>query len=265
MGLSTSVERSFLSIGISVFAFFLLLAAVPSCDRIRPLPKRVECERKAGHVLKALDFVEVALAKKPKDKKLLKLRDGLEAEVVTFEWFSEPEGALAWVDSEDPAGSTPISIRVDPGRHTFHFTHDGYLPLARDENAVSGTRPKLTAVLEREVKEEPVPPEPEVAQQQPQPQPAPPEAVQEPAPRPKPVSAATREYSKAPLILGTAGIFVAIGGGVLILTSALSQTFDSGAQLRQYVGYGLAAAGAAAGIAALLWLLIDRRPGATER
>jgi len=226
----------------------LLLAAVP-CERVKPPLKRAECERKAGHFGQALELVDEWLAKKPRDKKAAKLREQLEQQLVHLEWFSEPEGAMVARDGEE-LGPTPLSLTLDPGRYVFRFTHEGYQPLEREETAVAGTRPKLTAVLEKL----PAPvPEPVVEQA------AAPQLI---APVPAPSPPPEKEHSNAPLILGSAGIFVAIGGGVLILTSLLAPASDQSAAMRQWVGYGLVGAGAAAGIAAIIWLLIDRRPGA---
>lgn len=235
-----------------------MLLLMATCDRVRPALKRAGCERKAGHTLKAMELVEEHLAKKPRDKKALKLREALRGEVVTVECFSEPDGALVSVDDADPAGSTPLTVTLDAGRHVFHFTHDGYVALEREETAVAGTRPKLTAVLEKV-------PAPRVDEPL-----AAPVAALAPAPQvivaPGPPTSETPKpaHSSAPLVIGSAGIFIAIGGGVLILTSALSPVFDVSARNRQWVGYGLVGAGAAAGLAAIIWLLIDRRPGAAS-
>ncbi len=243
--------------------FLLLLTAAPvvaSCDRVKLPLKRVECERKAGHPVKALELVDDWLVKKPKDKKAAKLRDALQREVVQLQWFSEPEGATVSRDGEE-LGPTPISLTLDPGRYVFRFTHEGYQPLEREESAIAGTMPKLTAVLEKApapVLERP----PEPVAEPPAPVPAVTAAA---APRAERDAREAREHSMAPFVLGSAGIFVAIGGGVLILTSLLSPTLDSAAQTRQWVGYGLVGAGAAAGIAAIIWLLVDRRPGAGAR
>lgn len=245
----------------AVLLSLLLLAAV-NCDRIRPLPKRAECERKAGHTSKALELVEEHLANKPRDKKAVKLRDQLKAELVTVELYSEPDGALVSVDGADPAGSTPLTIPLDAGRHVFRFTLDGHLPLDRDATAIAGTRPKLTAVLERiatpPVLDETVRDTPAVVPTPLTPAASPVNVAAVPA-------AAPRAHSNAPFVLGAAGIFVAIAGGVLILTSALAQQPDSATLYRQYAGYALAGVGAAAAIAALIWLLYDHRPGAGER
>jgi hypothetical protein len=214
----------------------LLLAAV-SCDRVRPLPKRAECERKAGHTLAALELVEEHLSRKPRDKKVLKLKDALRAELVHAELYSEPEGALVSVDGADPAGSTPLTIPLDAGRHAFRFTLEGYQPLERTQDCVAGTRPRV-----------------------------PPEAVVAPQPADaKPAAPRERQFSNVPLVIGAAGLFVAIGGGVLLLTSALSPVTDSSAAYRQYAGYALAGVGVAAGVAAIIWLLYERRPGAPQR
>lgn len=241
----------------------MLLVAAVSCERVRPLPKRAECERKAGHTLEALELVEEHLLKKPRDKKVLKLRDALRAEVVNAELYSEPEGALVSVDGADPAGSTPLTVPLDAGRHSFRFTLEGYQPLERAQDCVAGTRPKVTAVLE------PVPrpqePAPAAAQAAPESTTAAPaEALATPPPdEPKPARPPERQFSNVPLVIGAAGLFVAIGGGVLILTSALSPVSDASAAYRQYAGYALAGVGVAAGIAAIVWLLYERRPGAT--
>ncbi len=238
----------------------MLLVATVSCDRVRPLPKRAECERKAGHTLEALELVEEHLLKKPRDKKALKLRDALRAELVHAELYSEPEGALVSVDGADPAGSTPLTVPLDAGRHTFRFTLEGHQPLERTQDCVAGTRPNVTAVLEPLPR--PQEPAPAVAEAGPAPA-APAEAIAvQPAAEQKPVPARERQFSNVPLVIGAAGLFVAIGGGVLILTSALSPVTDTSAAYRQYAGYALAGVGVAAGIAAIVWLLFERRPGA---
>jgi hypothetical protein len=250
----------------------VLLSAAPSCDKVRALPKRAECEHKAGHVVRALSVLDEHLAAKPKDKKALKLRALWAAEAVTFEWFSEPDGALVSVDADDPIGGTPITATVDPGLHTFHFTHEGCVQLERKETAVSGTRPKLTAVLERVGKPD-AGPEPGPAASATAAPATTPAATAAAAPAAAPAQAVAPAPekpagSRAPYILGTAGLFVAIGGGVLVFTSILALSPgvpNEAAVTREYVGFGLIGVGVAAGVAAIVWLLIDRPPGAGTR
>lgn len=248
--------------------FTSVLSVLAACDSHVPM-KRATCEHREGRITKALEVIDDFLLKRPREQKALRLREKWAQEVVLVQWFSEPEGALVALDGEE-LGPTPITVTVDPGRHTFRFTHDGFAPLVREENAVSNTRPKLTAVLDR------LPGAPPVEQTQ-----APAEVAPAPVTSAQPdeggpvtaapaaavaVETATRR-SAAPLILGTAGLFAAIGGGVLVLTSLLAldgHTGDANAVTRQYVGFALAGAGVAAGIAAIVWLLIDRRPGASS-
>jgi hypothetical protein len=252
----------------------MLLAA---CDSHVPL-KRAQCEHKAGHPVRALEIVDDFLLKRPHDKAALKLRAKLQKEIVLIDWFSEPEGAMVSRDGEE-LGPTPLSLTVDPGRHTFRFSSEGYQSLEREENAVAGTHPKLTAVLDRlpgpAKPETPAPgasdlPAAQASQTVPPASPAAPSAeaprLRQPEVASEPAPAPSR-HSNVPLIIGTAGLFVAIGGGVLILTSYLglnANPSDSAARTRQYVGFALAGVGVALGVSAIIWLLIDRKPGASS-
>src|SRR5688572_11869385 len=113
-----------------LLTLFILAAAPAPCTSNVPL-KRAQCERKAGRPVKALELIDDFLIKRPQDRKALKLREQLAKEVVLIEWFSEPEGATVTLDGEE-LGPTPITITVDPGKHAFRFTREGYQALERE-------------------------------------------------------------------------------------------------------------------------------------
>jgi hypothetical protein len=231
----------------------LVLLAVPDCAKLKNPLAAVQCEQKHGHFVKALERVEQYLATKPKKppKVALKLRDQLRTQVTTYDIFSEPEGATVTVDG------APLSkpLVVNPGHHAFHVELEGFRPLDRDEIAIAGTHPKLTLVLERlPLADEPVPvieakaglpaAAPEVT--------APPRAEGPPAPK---------ADSPLPFVFGGVGLAAVVTGGALLFTSEI-QHVQGGRRTASYVVLGV---GAALSLTAIIWLLVERRPGADLR
>jgi hypothetical protein len=115
-----------------------LLLAAPCAKQKNPL-LAAKCEQKQGHFVEALQRLA-----KAKSKPAQALRTQLEAQVTTYDVFTEPEGAALTVDGSPP----PQPLVLNPGHHVFHAEKEGFHPLERDELALPGTHPKLTLVLE---------------------------------------------------------------------------------------------------------------------
>jgi hypothetical protein len=230
----------------------LLLLAVPDCAKLKNPLLAAQCEQKQRHLVKALSRVEQYLATKPKKpQKALKLRDQLHAQVTTYRIFTEPEGAAVTVDG------APLQkpMVVDPGHHRFHVELEGFRPLDRDEVAIAGTNPSMTLVLERLPPADD--PAPAVsAATTPLPAAAPEVTAPPPAVRPEPKS-----ESVLPFVIGGVGLAAVVTGGVLLFTSEI-QHVQGGRRLASYAVLGV---GAALSLSAIIWLLVERRPGADLR
>jgi hypothetical protein len=226
-----------------------LLLAAPCAKQKNPL-LAAKCEQKQGHFVEALQKLA-----KLKSKPAQVLRTQLESQVTTYDVFTEPEGAAVTVDGNPP----PQPLVLNPGHHVFHAEKEGFHPLERDELALAGTHPKLTLVLEAavppivETVEEPAPspsPAPAVA--------APSEAVAAEVKEEKP---APRGHSVLPFVLGGTGVVTVLAGGVFLFTSEI-QHVEGGRRLAAYTLLGV---GGALFVSAIIWLLVERRPGADLR
>jgi hypothetical protein len=227
-----------------------LLAAAPCARQKNPL-LAAKCEQKQGHFVEALERLS-----KLKTKKAQALRAALQAQITTYHLFTEPEDAAVTVDGAAP--SRPLVL--NPGHHLFHAEKEGFHPVDRDELAVCGTHPTLTLVLEA------LPPEPAEAEEQTapapvaQPMPAAPSAAVV-APEPRAEKPAPKQHSVVPYLLGGAGLVTVLTGGTFWLTSEL-QHVEGGRRLAAYTLVGI---GGALCVAAIVWLLVERRPGADLR
>jgi hypothetical protein len=223
-------------------ALLLVLSAADCTKQKNPL-LAAKCEQKAGRYVEALKRLE-----RTKSKRADKLREELIAQVTTYEIFTEPEGAAVTIDGA--ALSPPLL--VNPGHHALHAELQGYRPVDRDDVAVAGTHPKVTLVLDALPQ-----PEPEAVEQA--------VLVAEPdAPAPAAATAVAHvepHHSPLPFILGGAGLAAIVPGGVLLLTSEV-QHVEGG---RRMAAYALLGTGAALVVSALVWLLVERRPGADLR
>jgi len=220
----------------------LLLLSAADCTRQKNPLLAAKCEQKAGRYVEALKRLE-----RTKSKRAEALRAELTAQVTTYEIFTEPEGAAVTIDGA--AFSAPLM--VNPGHHALHAELEGYRPVDRDDVAVAGTHPKVTLVLDAIP-----PPEPEAVE----------EAVRVPEPdAPAPAAAvavkAEPHHSSVPFVLGAAGLTAVIPGAAFLLTSEI-QHVEGGRRMAAYVLLG---AGAALVVSALVWLLVERRPGADLR
>ncbi len=68
-------------------------------------------------------------------------------------------------------------------------------------------------------------------------------------------------YSVAPYFLGGAGLVAALTGGTLLFTAELQHIQSA----RYLAGIAVAGVGGALFLSAVLWLLVERRPGADLR
>jgi tetratricopeptide (TPR) repeat protein len=135
--------------------FRAALAAFEAAQARAPTPQTLfniaRCQERLGQLADAADSYSAYLAAAPDapDRTAVSARiDELRARLpleASLRISVEPQSVVS-VDGE-PAGLSPISVRLRPGAHHVRATQDGYQPLERDVELAPGGRVQLELSL----------------------------------------------------------------------------------------------------------------------
>ena len=135
--------------------FRAALAAFEAAQARAPAPQALfniaRCQEQLGQLAEAVDSYTAYLAAAPDapdraavSARIEELRARLPLEA-SLRISVEPPAAVA-VDG-DAAGTSPVTVRLNPGAHRIGATHEGYQPLERDVELAPGGRVLLDLSL----------------------------------------------------------------------------------------------------------------------
>ena len=135
--------------------FRAALAAFEAAQARAPAPQALfniaRCQERLGQLADAVDSYTAYLAAAPDapdraavSARIEELRARLPLEA-SLRISVEPPAAVA-VDGE-PAGTSPVTVRLSPGTHRIGATHEGYQPLEREVELAPGGRVQLELSL----------------------------------------------------------------------------------------------------------------------
>jgi hypothetical protein len=135
--------------------FRAALAAFEAAQARAPAPQSLfniaRCQERLGQLADAVDSYTAYLAASPDapdraavSARIEELRARLPLEA-SLRVSVEPPAAVA-VDGE-PAGTSPVTVRLNPGTHRIGARHEGYQPLEREVELAPGGRVQLELSL----------------------------------------------------------------------------------------------------------------------